>query len=112
MRKTLLTVVSGMLMIPGLAGAQTFTNVPVVDTNCSTKVASAPDSHTRDCALKCARSGFGIITRDQGYLRFDQAGNKQILDELKASDKTDHLRVDVTGDVQGNTLKVKSVKLL
>lgn len=31
---------------------------------------------------------------------------------LKASAKKDHLRVDVTGDVQGDTLKVTSIKLL
>ena len=32
--------------------------------------------------------------------------------ELKASTKKDHLRVNVTGDVQGDTLKVASVQLL
>ena len=31
---------------------------------------------------------------------------------LKASDKKDHLRVNVSGDVQGDTMKVNSVKLL
>jgi hypothetical protein len=31
---------------------------------------------------------------------------------LKASDKKDHLRVDVSGEVKGDTLEVTSVKLL
>jgi hypothetical protein len=31
---------------------------------------------------------------------------------LNASDKKDHLRVDASGDVQGEMLKVTSVKLL
>jgi hypothetical protein len=31
---------------------------------------------------------------------------------LKASEKKDHLRVDVSGDVQGDTLKGVSAKLL
>jgi hypothetical protein len=31
---------------------------------------------------------------------------------LKGSDKKDHLRVNVSGDVQGDTIKVTSVKLL
>ena len=35
----------------------------------------------------------------------------QVLKQLKASDKTDHLRVNVSGDVDGDTLKVTSVKL-
>ena len=111
MRKLTLALLSGALLIPGIAGAETFTNVPVVDTNCSKRAASAPDSHTRDCALKCAGSGFGIITSDNRFLRFDKAGNQQILSQLRSSDKTDHLRVNVSGDVQGDTLKVQSVTL-
>ena len=33
-------------------------------------------------------------------------------EELKASTKKDHLRVDVKGDLEGDMLKVSSVKLL
>jgi Tfp pilus assembly ATPase PilU len=83
-----------------------------VDVNCSKKVVADPDSHTRDCALKCASSGFGIVTKDQQFLKFDAAGNTKIVEALRASDKKDHLRVDVKGDVQGDTLKVTSIKLL
>ena len=83
-----------------------------MDVNCSAKVAADPDSHTRACALKCEASGFGIITADKKFIKFDAAGNKEITEALKASDKKDHLRVDVSGDVQGDTLKVTSVKLL
>lgn len=36
----------------------------------------------------------------------------EVLESVKASAKKDHLRVDVTGDVQGDTLKVTSIKLL
>lgn len=111
MRKFTLALLSGALLIPGIAGAETFTNVPVIDTNCSKRVADAPDSHTRACALKCASSGFGIITSGNRYLRFDKAGNQQILSQLKSSDKKDHLRVNVSGDVQGDMLKVQSVTL-
>ena len=50
--------------------------------------------------------------RDQGSgIPEVRCGGKcQIADALKASDKKDHLRVDVKGDVQGDTLKVTSVK--
>jgi hypothetical protein len=102
----------GMLAAPAFAATKSFTDVPVVDVNCSTKVAANPDAHTRDCALKCAKSGFGIVTEDNQFLKFDAAGNKEIVKELKASSKKDHLRVNVQGDVEGNTLKVSSVKLL
>lgn len=102
----------GLMAAPALAATKTFTDVPVVDQNCSKKVAANPDAHTRDCALMCAKSGFGVLTSDNQYLKFDDAGNKEIIKELKASNKKDHLRVDVKGDVEGDTLKVKSVKLL
>ena len=107
-----LLMLAGLVATPALALAATYDNVPVVDVNCSKKAAANPDAHTRDCALKCAGSGFGIVTKNEQFLKFDAAGNAKIIDELKASGKSDHLRVDVTGDVQGDTLKVTSIKLL
>jgi hypothetical protein len=101
-----------MYAVSAWAANDTFNNVPVVDVNCSKKVSATPDSHTRECALKCAGSGFGIVTKDNQFLKFDAEGNKRITELLKASDKKDHLRVDVNGDVQGDTLKVTEVKLL
>ena len=105
-------VLLGLAAMPALAAIETYKDVSVVDVNCSTKVAADPDSHTRACALKCAASGFGIVTKDKQFLKFDAEGNAKIADALKASDKKDHLRVDVSGDVQGDTLKVTSIKLL
>jgi len=101
-----------LLAMSAIASAETFKDVPVVDVNCSKKVAGAPDAHPRACALKCAASGFGILTSDNRFLKLDAAGNSQIVDALKASDKKDHLRVDVSGDVEGDTIKVASIKLI
>ena len=105
-------VLLGLAAMPAWAAVETYKDVSVVDVNCSKKVAADPDSHTRACALKCAASGFGIVTKDKQFLKFDAEGNAKIADALKASDKKDHLRVDVSGDVQGDTLKVTSIKLL
>jgi hypothetical protein len=107
---SLLTV--GLLASPALAATKSFKNVPVVDQNCSSKVAENPDAHTRDCALKCEKSGFGIVTEDKQFLKFDADGNAKILKALEKSKETDHLRVNVKGDVDGDTLKVSSIKLL
>ncbi len=106
-----LCVLLGLCAMPALAAAETYNNVPVVDVNCSKKAAADPDSHTRACALKCEASGFGILTKDNRFLKFDAQGNTSVVDQLKASDKKDHLRADVSGDVEGDTLKVTSVKL-
>jgi hypothetical protein len=107
-----LAVLFGMCALPAFAASETFTDVSVIDSNCSTKAAANPDSHTRECALKCQASGYGIITKDHKFLKFDAAGNTKITEALKASDKKDHLRVDVAGDVKGDTLQVSSIKLL
>ena len=112
MRRISCLLLSGVFVLAGIASAETFKNVPVVDSNCSKKVASNPDSHPRDCALKCQGAGYGVITSDQRFLKFDAAGNQEIVTALKASEKKDHLRVDVTGDVQGDTIKVTSIQLL
>jgi len=105
-------VLFGLCAMPAFAAVETYKDVSVVDVNCSTKVAADPDSHTRACALKCEKSGYGIVTQDKHFLKFDAQGNTKIVEALKASDKKDHLRVDVSGDVQGDTLKVTSIKLL
>jgi hypothetical protein len=99
----------GLLATPALAA--TFNDVSVIDVSCSKKMTADADSHTRECALACQKGGFGILTADKKFLKFDADGNAKIIEELKASDKTDHLRVNVTGDVQGDTLKVASVQL-
>lgn len=112
MRKLVSFVVLALFAVPAVAANETFTDVPLVDVNCSKKASADPDSHTRACALKCSESGYGIITKDKQFVRLDANGNAQVIAALKASDKKDHLRADVSGDLQGGTLKVTSVKLL
>ena len=67
----------GLFALPAFAATETFTDVPVVDSNCSKKVADNPDTHTRACALKCESSGYGIITSDKKFLKFDAAFTAQ-----------------------------------
>jgi hypothetical protein len=112
MKKFASLAVLALFALPAFAASETFKDVLVVDVNCSRKVAADPDSHTRACALKCSESGFGIITKDKQFVRLDAAGNAQVIAALKASEKKDHLRADVSGEVQGDTLKVASIKLL
>ena len=102
----------GLMATPALAATQTFNDVSILDVACSKKAAATADAHTRECALMCKESGFGIVTADQKFLKFDADGNAKMLEQLKASDKADHLRVNVSGDVKGDTIEVKSIKLL
>ena len=102
---------AGLLAASSAAAAESWSNVSLIDTACSTKAKAKPDEHTKACALQCAKSGFGIIGADGSFLKFDDSGNAKVLAALNASKKTDHLRVSVTGERQGETIKVSSVKV-
>ena len=105
-------VLLGLSALPALAASANYQDASLLDVSCSKKAAANADAHTRSCALACAKSGYGIVTTDGHFLKFDANGNKEVLEELKASHKTDHLRVNVSGEVKGDTLAVSSVKLL
>ena len=108
---TLLTSVLLLCTLSAFATEQTWKNVPLIDVNCSTKAKADSDAHTRGCALQCQRSGFGILAPDGTFLKFDAQGDRTALEALQKTKKTDHLRVTVTGDRDGNTIKVKSLAL-
>lgn len=107
-----LLILVGLGAFPAFAASASFQNVSLIDVSCSKKAAANPDAHTRACALACEKSGFGILTSDNQFLKFDAKGNREIANALKASQEKDHLRVNVTGEVKGDTLKVSSVSLL
>src|ERR1035437_393757 len=103
--------VSALFALPLMSVAETWTTVPIVDVACSVKVKADPDAHTRDCALTCFKSGYGIITPDGTFLKFNVKGNEEAVAALKSAQKKDHLRVTVTGDRDGDTIKVTSLKM-
>lgn len=69
--------------------------------------------HERECALMdgCAKSGFGVVTADDKFLKFDAAGNQKALAMLQKTTKKDDLRIKVTGDVTGDQITVESITL-
>lgn len=111
MKKHKCVVALAMFATPLLCSAETWNDAPIVDANCSAKVKNNPHTHTRDCALQCAKSGFGILTANGTFLKFDSYGDEQALTALKASQSKDHLHATVTGDRDGDTIKVKSLKM-
>ena len=111
MKASALTVLAGILALPLAASAETWKNVPVIDTLCLNKVKANPDSHSKDCALQCAKGGYGLLAADGAYLKFDATGNEKTEAALKATPKTGHLRATVEGTRDGDTVKVKSVTL-
>ncbi len=103
-----LLVLSGL---PALALAASWDKAPLVDHMCLNKVKADPDSHPTSCLLKCAGSGYGILTPDGQWLKLDKAGNDKALAALKATKRKDHIRVNVTGEQKGDTIEVASLAL-
>ncbi|WP_180541389.1 hypothetical protein [Nevskia soli] len=70
-----------------------------------------PATHTAKCSMACSKSGYGLMTADGKYIKFDEAGNAKALAALKDTAKKDDLKATVSGTMDGDTLKVDSVKV-
>ena len=90
-----------------VASAETFSGT-VVDVMCRTKDLA---SHTRECAIQCSRGGYGLVTADGKFLKFDEKGNARILGLLKKSAKEKDLKAKVTGTADGDVIKVEALEL-
>lgn len=111
MKRIAVLTLAGLLALPAAAVAETWKDVPVIDTLCLTKFKDKPDEHTTQCALQCVKGGYGLITADGTYLKFDDAGNEKTVAALKATKRKDHLRATVTGEMDGETIKVASIAI-
>ena len=67
--------------------------------------------HTRQCALGCAKGGFGVVLSDGKFVKFDETGNAKALAILKTSVKEKDLKTKVTGTLQGEVIKVESIEI-
>ena len=90
------------------AGAAESFSGTVVDVMCRAKDLA---SHTRDCSLSCAKSGFGMVTAEGKFLKFDETGNARTLSMLKKATKEKDLKAKVTGTLDGDLLKVETIEL-
>jgi hypothetical protein len=78
----------------------------VVDINCRAKDLA---NHERSCAITCSKSGYGLVTADGKFLKFDESGNARALSSLKKLAKEKDLKARVSGTVSGDVLKVESI---
>ena len=118
MTKRLLQLTMAAALLAGLCSAEQKTiSGYLLDKSCSAdamkKGQAMAKSHDAGCLSMddCAKTGFGVFTSDGKFVAFDAAGNKQALATVKASGKKTDLRVTVTGDVTGDTIKVSSIKM-
>jgi len=130
MMMTWLRIFGAIGLFAGLAGSASAAQIKgvLIDQACSAKaelrLGGVPqtlqggmivaEAHTRECALmpSCQKSGYGVFTWDNKFLKFDEAGSRKALEAIKASKKEDDFEVEVTGEIQGDTIKVSALKLL
>jgi hypothetical protein len=58
------------------------------------------------------RETYGLITDDKKYYRLDDPNNEHILELLQGTPDKDNLKVVVSGDIQGDTIKVVNMTML
>lgn len=105
--KRLLGISAGLALLSVTALAESWSGT-VVDTMCKGKDLA---NHTRQCALGCAKNGFGIVTADGKFVKFDEEGNAKTLAALKASKKDKDLKATVDGTMEGDVIHVDSITL-
>jgi len=91
----------------------------LVDQNCGKKMVmddikksdAKAAKHTKDCSLDeaCKAAGYGIVMGGKFY-KFDDAGDKKAVDYLNATKKEDNIKVEVTGTMDNDKIKVESIK--
>jgi hypothetical protein len=101
--------VAGCLFVLGSAAlmAESWTGT-VVDVMCKGKDLS---SHTKQCAIGCAKGGYGLVTADGKFVKFDEGSNEKVLAALKASSKDKDLKAKVTGKLNGEVITVEAVEI-
>lgn len=81
----------------------------LIDSKCGkNKNEEQAAKHPKDCTEKCAKANdLQVTTADKVY-KLDDASKKKALEYLAKDDSS--TKVEVTGTVEGDTLKIDSIK--
>lgn len=100
-------LLAGITIFSSLALAETWTGT-VVDLMCKNNDLS---SHTKDCALTCSKSGYGLVLADGKFIKFDERGNAKALAAIKATHKDKDLKAKVTGTLKDDLIQVENIEI-
>jgi hypothetical protein len=112
--KRIALMFSALALLGSLPLAAETVNGILVDQACSPKMSyDDAKGHSKECAMMddCKKSGFGVVTADGKFLKFDAAGDKKALEAIEATDKEEGITISVDGTVDGKTIKVTSLKI-
>src|SRR5712692_4171580 len=49
----------------------------VMDSSCAAKMKDKAANHKTKCAISCSKGGYGLVTADGKFVKFDEAGNSK-----------------------------------
>jgi hypothetical protein len=104
-------VLATLALLPLCALAEDWNNVSLIDAGCRNKVKDA-DAHPTQCLIKCGATGYGVIAADGKWTALDKKGSELALAALQSTKKTDHIRVNVTGELKGDTIAVSKLAIV
>jgi hypothetical protein len=88
----------------------------LIDVVCSSRKTSKPASlttHGKACMQmpSCGNSGFGVLTEDKQFIKFDEDGNEKAR-KFMSETKADHdFKITVSGSMDGDKMKVDKIEL-
>ena len=70
-------------------------------------------THTKECLQMpdCVKTGYGVLTDDKKFIRFDAAGNAQAKKFIASVTKVKDIKVTVTGVRNGDNMSVSKIEL-
>ena len=116
-----ISVLGLMLLLAGIAlaareGKSVKLTGYIIDNACSGRAngengAEKVKNHTVKCAQmpNCAKSGYALFTENKLY-KLDDSGNAKAAEILKSTKLEKGLQVEIEGTLDGETLKVNSIK--
>jgi hypothetical protein len=89
----------------------------LVDTTCASSNSSKPGfgaEHSRTCLRmpSCADSGYGVLTGDKRFIKFDENGNEQAKKLVADLGSETGIQINVTGPVNGDHMTVAQLSLV
>jgi hypothetical protein len=109
MRK-ILSLIALVFALAGASQAAEWTG-HLMDSMCAPTMRDKAASHTAECMKGCRDSGYGLVTQDGKYIKFNEAGNTKAVAELERSGKQENLLVKVAGELKGGVIQVESITM-
>jgi hypothetical protein len=87
----------------------------LVDVACIARKSRRPESlttHSKSCMKmpSCNSSGFGILTEEKQFIKFDEDGNEKARKFLSETNVDHDFKVIVSGNMDGDKLKVIKIE--